>query len=248
MSFLSMLEAGLDTSFPSMIMGPTSDVIHHLKDQVADGNTFDGGMTQQPSVLLAVGSMPGFPSIPEDAKRILGQAAKGATEAAEKEGVLTKSDFDKTTNKLIAGIAAGLCLTGFTWFDLTQRLDDLTQRLTPLVDDLQERALSSDSTKLKLVVNPNNIAVIELSVPKRLRGFEEKSFTLKSLNGGKTLSLVFSYDGVVQTWQEHVPITMILDPEDDKKGVSYKFVEEETADRSQDAKCRIKLLRPLVSR
>ena len=137
---------------------------------------------------------------------------------------------------------------GFTWFDLTQRLDDLTQRLTPLVDDLKERALSSDSTKLKLVVNPNNIAVIELSVPKRLRGFEEKSFTLKSLNGGKTLSLVFSYDGVVQTWQEHVPITMILDPEDDKKGVSYKFVEEETADRSQDAECRIKLLRPLVSR
>ena len=90
--------------------------------------------------------------------------------------------------------------------------------------------------------------MIELSVPKRLRGFEEKSFTLRSQDGGKTLSLLFSHERVVQTWQMHLPNTKIVEPEEHKNGLSYTFTKEETAISSPRAKCRIELTRPLVPR
>ena len=159
-------------------------------------------------------------------------------------GLLVKGDLDELKGSLdhlniaFAVVGAGVFAS---WWDLKQGVVGL------LTKQQQERALSPGSTKLKLDVKRNN-AVIELSVPKRLRGFEEKSFTLRSQDGGKTLSLLFSHERVVQTWQMHLPNTKIVEPEEHKNGLSYTFTKEETAISSPRAKCRIELTRPLVPR
>ena len=159
-------------------------------------------------------------------------------------GLLVKGDLDELKGSLdhlniaFAVVGAGVFAS---WWDLKRGVVGL------LTKQQQERALSPGSTKLKLDVKRNN-AVIELSVPKRLRGFEEKSFTLRSQDGGKTLSLLFSHERVVQTWQMHLPNTKIVEPEEHKNGLSYTFTKEETAISSPRAKCRIELTRPLVPR
>ena len=159
-------------------------------------------------------------------------------------GLLVKGDLDELKGSLdhlniaFAVVGAGVFAS---WWDLKRGVVGL------LTKQQQERALSPGSTKLKLDVKRNN-AVIELSVPKRLRGFEEKSFTLRSQDGGKTLSLLFSHERVVQTWQMHLPNTKIVEPEEHKNGLSYTFTKEETAINSPRAKCRIELTRPLVPR
>ena len=164
-------------------------------------------------------------------------------------GLLVKGDLDELKGSLdhlniaIAVVGADVFAKFASWWDLKQGVVGLLTEGT----EQQERALSPGSTKLKLDVKRNN-AVIELSVPKRLRGFEEKSFTLRSQDGGKTLSLLFSHERVVQTWQMHLPNTKIVEPEEHKNGLSYTFTKEETAISSPRAKCRIELTRPLVPR
>ena len=161
-------------------------------------------------------------------------------------GLLVKGGLDELKGSLdelniaFAVVGAGVFAS---WWDLKQGVVGLLTEGT----EQQERALSPGSTELKLDVKRNN-AVIELSVPKRLRGFEEKSFTLRSQDGGKTLSLLFSHERVVQTWQMHLPNTKIVEPEEHKNGLSYTFTKEETAISSPRAKCRIELTRPLVPR
>jgi len=158
-------------------------------------------------------------------------------------GLLVKGGLDELKGSLdelnIAFAVVGAGVFASWW--------DLKQGFGRLLTEQQERALSPGSTELKLDVKRNN-AVIELSVPKRLRGFEEKSFTLRSQDGGKTLSLLFSHERVVQTWQMHLPNTKIVEPEEHKNGLSYTFTKEETAINSPRAKCRIELTRPLVPR
>ena len=158
-------------------------------------------------------------------------------------GLLVKGGLDELKGSLdelnIAFAVVGAGVFASWW--------DLKQGFGRLLTEQQERALSPGSTELKLDVKRNN-AVIELSVPKRLRGFEEKSFTLRSQDGGKTLSLLFSHERVVQTWQMHLPNTKIVEPEEHKNGLSYTFTKEETAISSPRAKCRIELTRPLVPR
>lgn len=109
---------------------------------------------------------------------------------------------------------------------------------------------SRSDVTTELTVDAGNLAVIVVSAPKRLRGFTKKSFTLKSKNEGKVLVLMFSHEGIVETWQQHLPATKIVELEELKKGLRYTFTKEETASdtNSPRAELRIELTKPLAPR
>jgi len=202
--------------------------------------SFHSEITQpQPSLLsflVADGGGNGFqmPSFWE-------KTSKAALEAAETEaGFLTKTDLDEvkaSINKNNFAVAATFSATVASWFDLKQGV-------AGLLNEQQERALPEVTTKL--TVHAGNIAFIELSAPKRLRGFHEDSFTLKPKDEGKVLELVFSHEGIVQTWQQHLPGNKVVDLEQQKKGLIYTFHKVETATNSRRAQLRIKLTQPLA--
>ena len=185
--------------------------------------------------------------------------------AGEKEaGILTKTDLDEvkaSIDKLIYAGGVALTLTwlagGVAWLDLKQGQDiadlkqgiaDLKQGVAGLLNEQQERILPDVTTEL--TVDAGNLAVIVVSAPKRLRGFTKKSFTLKSKNEGKVLVLMFSHEGIVETWQQHLPATKIVELEELKKGLRYTFTKEETASdtNSPRAELRIELTKPLAPR
>lgn len=120
----------------------------------------------------------------------------------------------------------------------------MKQGVAGLLNKQQERALPDVTTKL--TVHAGNIAFIELSAPKRLRGFHQKSFTLKPKDEGKVIELVYSHEGIVQTWQQHLPGNKIVDLEQQQKGLIYTFHKVETATNSGRAQLRIKLTQPLA--
>ena len=213
--------------------------------------------------------------LPSDTIVTVDTIVKACVKAAEKEGVLlTKEDLEwiradllKTEadlltyprkndlflikddlNELSAVVAVALIAGGVAWFDLKQGIADLKQGVAGLLNEQQERVLPDVTTEL--TVGAGNIAVIEVSAPKQLRGFKKKSFTLKSKNEGKVLELMFSHEGIVQTWQQQLPATKIVDPEEQKQGLRYTFTKEETASdtNSPCAELRIKLTKPLASR
>ena len=192
----------------------------------------DSGITQQ-SFLVADGFSDVFKGIPKPSGNIV--------KAAEKDmGLLNKDNLDEikaSIDTLSYAVAAGFIATVASWFDLKQGV-------AGLLNEQQERALPDVTTKL--TVHAGNIAVIELSAPKRLRGFHEKSFTLESKDGGKVLELVFSHEGIVQTWQQHLPGNKVVDLEQQKKGLIYTFHKVETATNSRRAQLRIKLTQPLA--
>ena len=145
--------------------------------------------------------------------------------------------LNHAVNTLNYAVAATFSATAASWFDLKQGV-------AGLLDEQQERALPDVTTKL--TVHAGNIAFIELSAPKRLRGFHEKSFTLKPKDEGKVIELVYSHEGIVQTWQQHLPGNTIVDLEQQKKGLIYTFHKVETATNSGRAQLRIKLTQPLA--
>jgi hypothetical protein len=138
-------------------------------------------------------------------------------------------------------VSACFIATAASWFDLKQGV-------AGLLNEQQERILSDVTTEL--TVDAGNLAVIVVSAPKRLRGFKKKSFTLKSKNEGKVLVLMFSHEGIVETWQQHLPATKIVELEEQKKGLRYTFTKEETASdtNSPRAELRIELTKPLAPR
>jgi hypothetical protein len=205
---------------------------------------------------------------------------KAYVKAAEKEGVLltkedlewirarieadllTKDDLNELRNELstkvsdlsttvavAVAVAVAVVAGGVAWFDLKQGIADLKQGVAGLLyNEQQERILPDVTTEL--TVGAGNIAVIEVLAPKQLRGFKKKSFFLKSKNEGKVLELMFSHEGIVQTWQQHLPATKIVDPEEQKQGLRYTFTKEETASdtNSPRAELRIELRKPLAPR
>ena len=161
----------------------------------------------------------------------------------DSECLLNKEDLDEikaSIDTLNYAVAAGFIATGALWFDLKQSV-------AGLLNEQQERALADVTTEL--TVDAGNIAVIELNVPKRLRGFNAKSFTLESKDEGKMIKLVFSHEGIVETWEQHLPATKIVELEAQKKyGLSYACTKEETAPNCQRATLRIELTKPLAPR
>jgi len=144
-------------------------------------------------------------------------------------------------DKLIYAGGVALIAGGVAWLDLKQGI-------AGLLNEQQERILPDVTTEL--TVDAGNLAVIVVSAPKRLRGFKKKSFTLKSKNEGKVLLLTFSHEGVVETWQQHLPATKIVELEELKKGLRYTFTKEDTASdtNSPRAELRIELTKPLAPR
>ena len=229
-----------------------SDTVHNW-DCLADAvKTVDsvGEVTQQsfhseiaqPSFLFA--------SIVSDVLENIPKPSGNMVKAAEKDLGLLNTEGEElkeikasinTLNYVVAGnYAATLATFGATaasWFDLKQGV-------AGLLNQQQERALPDVTTKL--TVHAGNIAFIELSAPKRLRGFHEKSFTLKPKDEGKVIELVFSHEGIVQTWQQHLPGNKIVDLEQQEKGLIYTFHKVETATNSGRAQLRIKLTQPLA--
>jgi hypothetical protein len=200
-------------------------MVHHLGFTDAM-TTIDSGITHQ-SFLLA----DGFPDLTDAVKTV------------DSECLLNKKDLDEikaSIDTLNYAVAAGFIATGALWFDLKQSV-------AGLLNEQQERALADVTTEL--TVDAGNIAVIELNVPKRLRGFNAKSFTLESKDEGKMIKLVFSHEGIVETWEQHLPATKIVELEAQKKyGLSYACTKEETAPNCQRATLRIELTKPLAPR
>ena len=158
------------------------------------------------------------------------------------DGVKASIDEVKASiDKLIYAGGVALIAGGVAWLDLKQGI-------AGLLNEQQERILPDVTTEL--TVDAGNLAVIVVSAPKRLRGFKKKSFTLKSKNEGKVLLLTFSHEGIVETWQQHLPATKIVELEELKKGLRYTFTKEETASdtNSPRAELRIELTKPLAPR
>ena len=209
--------------------------------------TVDSEIAQQ-SFLVAAFDMSNIPK-PSDTM------VRNILKAGEKEaGILTKTDLDEvkaSIDKLIYAGGVALTLTwlagGVAWLDLKQGIADLKQGVAGLLNEQQERILPDVTTEL--TVDAGNLAVIVVSAPKRLRGFTKKSFTLKSKNEGKVLVLMFSHEGIVETWQQHLPATKIVELEELKKGLRYIMKEETASDtNSPRAELRIELTKPLAPR
>ena len=212
-------------------------LLHHF-DSTDVMKPVDSSITQQ-SFLLADDFLKDFKNLPKPPDAII----KATVKAVEKEAGFVGDDDIKeirvSIDQLKFLVAACFIATGASWFDLKQGV-------IGLLNEQQERALSAESTKLTLDVT-SNIAVMELTVPKRLRG-HEKSFTLESKDEGKVLELVYSHEGIVQTWRKHLPPTKIVEREEQKNGLSYTLHKEQTAITSRRAKFRIELSQPLVPR
>ena len=249
------------------------DMVHHLSFTDAMASIGSGITHHSPSSSLMQHSFL-VADLPSDTIVTVDTIVKACVKAAEKEGVLlTKEDLEwiradllKTEadlltyprkndlflikddlNELSAVVAVALIAGGVAWFDLKQGIADLKQGVAGLLNEQQERVLPDVTTEL--TVGAGNIAVIEVSAPKQLRGFKKKSFTLKSKNEGKVLELVFSHEGIVQTWQQHLPASKIVELEE-QKGVRYNVTNVETASdtNSPSAELRIELKKPLVPR
>ena len=225
-----------------------ADGLSDLTDAV---KTVDNEIAQQ-SFLIAESNFPNLASLMPKPSDTMGQ---DMLKAVEKEaGVATKVDLKELSTDLKADLkelkvdlelvgrttAVAVVAGGVAWFDLKQGI-------AGLLDDQQERILPG--VTMELTVDARNIAVIEVSAPKQLRGFKKKSFTLKSKNEGKVLELVFSHEGIVQTWQQHLPASKIVELEE-QKGVRYNVTNVETASdtNSPSAELRIELKKPLVPR
>ena len=230
-----------------------SDMVHMNWYCLADAvKTVDsvGEVTQQsfhseiaqPSFLFA--------STLSDVKDVLENIPKPSgnfLKAAEKDlGLLNtegeelkeiKASINTLNYAVAATFSATFSATAASWFDLKQDV-------AGLLNEQQERALPDVTTKL--TVHAGNIAFIELSAPKRLRGFHEKSFTLKPKDEGKVIELVYFHEGNVQAWQQHLPGNKIVDLEQQKTGLIYTFHKVETATNSGRAQLRIKLTQPLA--
>ena len=227
-----------------------------LPDLTDAVKTVDNEIAQQ-SFLIADSNFQNLASSMSKASDTMGQ---DILKVVEKEaGVATKADLKELSTDLKADLKElskelktsqflAVVAGGVAWFDLKQGIAGLKQGVAGLLNDQQERILPG--VTMELTVDARNIAVIEVSAPKQLRGFKKKSFTLKSKNEGKVLELVFSHEGIVQTWQQHLPATKIVDPEEQKQGLRYTFTKEETASdtNSPCAELRIKLTKPLASR
>ena len=232
-----------------------SDMVHNwycLADAVKTVDSV-GEVTQQsfhseiaqPSFLFA--------STLSDVKDVLENIPKPSgnfLKAAEKDlGLLNtegeelkeiKASINTLNYAVAATFSATFSATAASWFDLKQGV-------AGLLNEQQERALADVTTEL--TVDAGNIAVIELNVPKRLRGVNAKSFTLESKDEGKMIKLVFSHEGIVETWEQHLPATKIVELEAQKKyGLSYACTKEETAPNCQRATLRIELTKPLAPR
>lgn len=234
-----------------------ADGLSDLTDAV---KTVDNEIAQQ-SFLIAESNFPNLASLMPKPSDTMGQ---DMLKAVEKEaGVATKVDLKELStdlkadlkelstkvNDLSALVAVAVVAGGVAWFDLKQGIADLKQGVAGLLyNEQQERILPDVTTEL--TVGAGNIAVIEVLAPKQLRGFKKKSFFLKSKNEGKVLELMFSHEGIVQTWQQHLPATKIVDPEEQKQGLRYTFTKEETASdtNSPRAELRIELRKPLAPR
>ena len=238
-----------------------------LPDVTDAVKTVDSEIAQQ-SFLVAAGF--DMSNIPKPSDTMVRDILK----AGEKEaGILTKTDLDEvrasidndldgvkaiidklkasidndlnevkaSIDKLIYAGGVALIAGGVAWLDLKQGI-------AGLLNEQQERILPDVTTEL--TVDAGNLAVIVVSAPKRLRGFKKKSFTLKSENEGKVLRLIFSHEGIVETWQQHLPATKIVELEELKKGLRYTFTKEETASdtNSPRAELRIELTKPLAPR
>ena len=229
-----------------------------LPDLTDAVKTVDNEIAQQ-SFLIAESNFPNLASLMPKPSDTMGQ---DMLKAVEKEaGVATKADLKELStdlkadlkelstkvNDLSALVAVAVVAGGVAWFDLKQGIADLKQGVAGLLNEQQERVLPDVTTEL--TVGAGNIAVIEVSAPKQLRGFKKKSFTLKSKNEGKVLELVFSHEGIVQTWQQHLPASKIVELEE-QKGVRYNVTNVETASdtNSPSAELRIELKKPLVPR
>ena len=101
---------------------------------------------------------------------------------------------------------------------------------------------------MELTVDARNIAVIEVSAPKQLRGFKKKSFTLKSKNEGKVLELMFSHEGIVQTWLQHLPASKIVELEEQTRVGGVRYNVGDVRETASDTELRIELKKPLVPR
>ena len=223
-----------------------SDMVHMNWHCLADAvKTVDsvGEVTQQsfhseiaqPSFLFASTLSDVLENIPKPSGNFL-KAAEKDLSLLNTEGEELK-EIKASINTLNYAVAATFSATAASWFDLKQGV-------AGLLNEQQERALPDVTTKL--TVHAGNIAFIELSAPKWLRGFHEKSFTLKPKDEGKVIELVYSHEGIVQTWQQHLPGNKIVDLEQQKKGLIYTFHKVETATNSGRAQLRIKLTQPLA--
>ena len=228
--------------------------------------TVDSEIAQQSFLVAAGFDMSNIPKPSDTMVRDIlkaGEKEAGSLTKTDLDGVKTdldevkasiasiETDLDEvkaSIDKLIYAGGVALIAGGVAWLDLKQGIADLKQGVAGLLNEQQERMLPDVTTEL--TVDAGNLAVIVVSAPKLLRGFKKKSFTLKSKNEGKVLVLMFSHEGIVETWQQHLPATKIVELEELKKGLRYTFTKEETASdtNSPRAELRIELTKPLAPR
>jgi hypothetical protein len=161
---------------------------------------------------------------------LAGKCAKSAalffTKPAIEDYSITQTwviDINRSIRRGIAGSALVQFIIAFTLSKrldkrldpLSKRLDHQSELLAPLSDEAQERRL--EGCPFPVIVDvPDDLKklIVEVRLPKNLRGLEEKAFYLESPEEelGRKIRLVVTVDGISKAWTLQLPLAKHLDP------------------------------------
>ena len=160
------------------------------------------------------------------------------------EDYLAKPTWVIEIKRLIRRGFAGLALVKLcSYCLLSKRLDHQSELLAPLSDEAQERRL--EGCPLPVIVedpgDPKKL-VVEVRLPKNLRGLGEKAFYLESPEEelGRKIRLVVAVDGISKAWTLQLPLAKHLDPTIKSKLIWVTSIDG--ASQSKFRRCRLEVI------
>jgi hypothetical protein len=189
---------------------------------------------------------------------LAGKCAKSAalffTKPAIEDYSITQTwviDINRSIRRGIAGSALVQFIIAFTLSKrldkrldpLSKRLDHQSELLAPLSDEAQERRL--EGCPFPVIVDvPDDLKklIVEVRLPKNLRGLEEKAFYLESPEEelGRKIRLVVTVDGISKAWTLQLPLAKHLDPTIKSKLIWVTSIDG--ASQSKFRRCRLEVI------
>ena len=178
---------------------------------------------------------------------LAGKCAKSAALFFTKPAIeddLAKQTWVIEIKRLIRRGFAGLALVKLcSYCLLSKRLDHQSELLAPLSDEAQERRL--EGCPLPVIVDvPDDLKklIVEVRLPKNLRGLGEKAFYLESPEEelGRKIRLVVTVDGISKAWTLQLPLAKHLDPTIKSKLIWVTSIDG--ASQSKFRRCRLEVI------
>jgi hypothetical protein len=178
---------------------------------------------------------------------LAGKCAKSAALFFTKPAIeddLAKQTWVIEIKRLIRRGFAGLALVKLcSYCLLSKRLDHQSELLAPLSDEAQERRL--EGCPFPVIVDvPDDLKklIVEVRLPKNLRGLGEKAFYLESPEEelGRKIRLVVTVDGISKAWTLQLPLAKHLDPTIKSKLIWVTSIDG--ASQSKFRRCRLEVI------